>query len=82
MARPPKNKSLLMDVPLRIMLTADQKRLVDDAAKRIQSDVAAWLRPILLRAAEDVLARTGSAHPRDATKNGERGFRSRQARSA
>ena len=50
--RPPKDKDLLMDVPLRIMLTATQKALIEEAARMSGDDVAAWARPILLRAAK------------------------------
>jgi uncharacterized protein (DUF1778 family) len=57
MARPPKDKRLLMNVPLRIMLTAEQKRLIDHAASLEGSDVAAWLRPLLIRAARDRIER-------------------------
>jgi len=53
MGRPKKEKSLLMNVPLRIMLTAEQKSLIEEAAKLDQADMTAWSRPILIRAAHD-----------------------------
>jgi len=47
-----------MNVPLRIMLTAEQKRLIEEAAKLDQADMTAWVRPILLRAAHDRIVRS------------------------
>jgi len=52
MARPPKDPSERKSVDLRIPLTEEQKRLVSEAASADQADVAAWVRPILLLAAE------------------------------
>jgi uncharacterized protein (DUF1778 family) len=57
MARPPKDKRLLMNVPLRIMLTAEQKAMIERAAKLDQMDMTAWVRPVLLQAAEERIAR-------------------------
>lgn len=57
MARPPKDKRLLMRSSIRIPLTDDQKKLLEEAAHLDQSDLAAWVRPVLLRAAEERLAR-------------------------
>jgi hypothetical protein len=57
MARPRKDKRLLMKASVRIMLTAEQKKLIEEAALIDQSDMTAWMRPILLRAAEDRIAR-------------------------
>jgi len=51
MGRPPKNKAERKNVDLRIPVTADQKELVAEAARREGADMAAWARPILLRAA-------------------------------
>jgi hypothetical protein len=56
MARPPKDKHLLMNVALRIMLTAEQKALIEEAARQDHLDMTAWARPILLRAAKERLA--------------------------
>jgi hypothetical protein len=56
MARPPKDKRLLMNVYLRIPLTADQKRLVEEAARLDFSDVTPWVRALLVRAASERVA--------------------------
>ena len=55
MARPPKDPRLLMNVPLRIMLTEAQRELIGRAAGLYGGDIAAWARPILLRAAQAAL---------------------------
>jgi hypothetical protein len=52
MARPRKNPSQRKDVDVRIPMTEDQKRLVAKAAEESDMDLAAWARPILLRAAQ------------------------------
>lgn len=52
MARPPKDPALRMDQDLRIPVTADQKKLIVDAAAADQTDMTAWIRPIVLRAAQ------------------------------
>jgi hypothetical protein len=57
MARPPKDPSERKDVDLRIPMTEAQKRIVSEAASADQSDVAAWVRPIVLMAAERRLKR-------------------------
>lgn len=64
MARPPKDPRLLMIVPLRIMLTGEQRDLVGKAAAAYGGDVSAWARPILLRAAEAALAKATKARHR------------------
>jgi len=51
MARPKKDSQLLMNIPLRIMLTLDQRELIEQAAKTDGMDMTAWARPILLQAA-------------------------------
>ena len=56
MARPTKDARLRKNVDLRIPLTVDQKRLIVEAATLADSDVATWLRPIVLRAASEMLA--------------------------
>jgi uncharacterized protein (DUF1778 family) len=63
MGRPPKDKSLLMNIPLRIMLTADQKNLIEEAAKLDGLDMTAWARPLLLKAAERAVARNRKGGP-------------------
>jgi uncharacterized protein (DUF1778 family) len=40
---------------MRITLTADQKELIQRAARAVGVDVAAWARPILLEAAKAVV---------------------------
>jgi len=50
--RPPKDKRLLMNIPLRIMLTAEQRDLIEEAAKNVGADMTAWARPILIREAK------------------------------
>jgi hypothetical protein len=49
--RPPKDKALLLSESMRITLTVDQKELIERAARSEGLDMAAWARPILLRAA-------------------------------
>jgi uncharacterized protein (DUF1778 family) len=56
MARPPKAAHLRKDVDLRIPLTVDQKRLIAEAAMLAESDVATWLRPIILQVASKKVA--------------------------
>ena len=53
--RPAKPDDDRKDVDLRIPVTADQKELVAEAARHVGEDMAAWARPILLRAAQQVL---------------------------
>jgi hypothetical protein len=60
MGRPPKDDALKMTIPLRIMLTADQKNLIGEAARLEGVDMTAWARPILLQAARQ---RVGPAAP-------------------
>jgi uncharacterized protein (DUF1778 family) len=57
MARPKKDKDDLKNVPLRIMLTADQKELIDEAAAAMKMETSTWARPILLTAAEGATAK-------------------------
>jgi uncharacterized protein (DUF1778 family) len=61
MGRPPKDKRLLMNVPLRIMLTTDQKDLIEQAAAAEGLDMTAWARPILLRAAQEKVKSGGKS---------------------
>ena len=51
MARPPKDPALRMDTDLRVPVTANQKKVISEAAAADQTDVAAWIRPILMSAA-------------------------------
>jgi hypothetical protein len=57
MARPFKPKDQLMNADLRIPVTADQKQRVMEAAQMDGSEVAAWLRPVILRAVDERLAK-------------------------
>ena len=57
MARPRKSGNLLMNVPFRIMLTAEQKQVIDEAARLDGFDTSSWARPILLDAARSVIAK-------------------------
>ena len=59
MGRPPKNKRLLMNIPLRIMLTAEQKAIIEQAAAADGLDMTAWARPLLLQAAQERVAKSG-----------------------
>jgi uncharacterized protein (DUF1778 family) len=56
MARPRKEKRLLMSAQVRIPLTEEQKRLIEQAASLEHSDLTAWMRPILLQAATKRIA--------------------------
>jgi uncharacterized protein (DUF1778 family) len=53
--RPPKKKAERKNVDLRIPVTADQKELVSKAVELQRVDMATWARPLLLRAAQDVV---------------------------
>ena len=64
MARPKKDARLLMTIPLRIMLTADQRELIERAAKGAGVDMTAWARPILLEAAKREVARSDTGKAR------------------
>jgi len=57
MARPHKDVRFLKNVDLRIPLTVEQKRLIQEAASLDQADMAAWVRPLLIQAAKDRVAR-------------------------
>lgn len=52
MARPPKDPALKMSVDLRIPVTEEQKAMIVQAATNNQSDLASWVRPILIAAAQ------------------------------
>jgi hypothetical protein len=58
MGRPPKDKALLLSQSMRITLTAEQKQLIERAAKSAGVDMAAWARPILVQAAKAHLGDT------------------------
>jgi len=56
MARPKKDPSLLMDVDIRIPVTREQKAMIFNAAVLSQSELAAWVRPIILRLARKAIS--------------------------
>ena len=64
MARPKKEERLLLTIPLRIMLTAEQRELIERAASASGSDMTAWARPILLTAARRDLGTAKSVKER------------------
>lgn len=53
--RPKKDKEMLMNMPLRIMLTAAQKEQINEAAKQESEEMSAWARRILLQEAAKAL---------------------------
>jgi uncharacterized protein (DUF1778 family) len=57
MARPKKNPDSLLDAELRIRVTAEQHRLIMKAVELEQSEMSAWARPILIKAATDRIDR-------------------------
>jgi uncharacterized protein (DUF1778 family) len=57
MVRPTKKPSQRKDDDLRIPMTAGQKHLIKAAAELMNLEMAAWARPLLIRAAESVLKR-------------------------
>jgi uncharacterized protein (DUF1778 family) len=71
MARPRKEPRLRKDADLRIPLTAEQKELIAQAAALDQSDMAAWVRPLLIQAAQLRVARQ-SVNQQPVTQPGAR----------
>jgi len=55
--RPTKEPGQKMDIPLRIMLTAEQNQLIRDAARQAGTDVSTWARPILLATAHAITSK-------------------------
>lgn len=53
MARPKKPKDDLLNDQLRIPLTADQKRLIAEAAALSALEMTAWARSVLVRIASE-----------------------------
>jgi hypothetical protein len=60
MGRPPKKPGLRMDTDLRIPVTSEQKQLIGEALVDEPNGLAAWARGVLLKAAEDRIARRRS----------------------
>jgi uncharacterized protein (DUF1778 family) len=55
MARPPKKPSDVKSVDIRIPLTEEQKQLIVTAAASENADVASWVRPIVIDAAQKLI---------------------------
>jgi hypothetical protein len=64
MGRPLKEKSQLMNRPLRIMLTAEQDELIRRAAELDGLDMTAWARPLLLQTARERVGKAKSEKKR------------------
>jgi uncharacterized protein (DUF1778 family) len=58
MARPRKNPAERKDYHLRVPLNADQRALIEDAAKLEGEDKAGWARAVLLTAAKRRIGKT------------------------
>jgi hypothetical protein len=52
MPRPKKDPAMRMDTDLRVPMTAEQKKLLDEATKDEPQGKAAWARIVLIQAAE------------------------------
>ena len=63
MARPPKKPADRKAYHLRVPLAANQRTLIEEAARLAEADKAAWARALLLQAARQQLAQrqTGPA---------------------
>ena len=59
-----------MDTDLRIPLTSEQKALIDQATADMPEGKAAWARAILLREAQDQIARGAGAKGRGKAARG------------
>lgn len=55
MARPLKDKESLMNVRVSVMVTAEQRALLDGAAAASMMDLSAWVRAVLLEAAKKTI---------------------------
>lgn len=53
MARPPKKAALRMDKDIRVPVTADQKKIIEKAVADEPAGMAAWVRQVVLKAAEE-----------------------------
>ena len=60
MGRPPKKEADRKDVDLRIPVTAAQKARIVEAVALDGADMAGWARAVLLKAAENRLAKQAS----------------------
>jgi hypothetical protein len=61
MARPKKDPAMRMDTDIRIPVTEEQKRLIQDAVADDPAGMAAWARIVLLHAARRKIAEKGKA---------------------
>jgi hypothetical protein len=61
MARPKKAAELRMGTDLRIPVTAEQKRLIQEALADDPGGLAAWARQVLLQAAQARIAQSKAA---------------------
>jgi hypothetical protein len=61
MARPPKKPADRKAYHLRVPLAANQRTLIEEAARLADADKAAWARAILLEAARKRLAKRKTA---------------------
>ena len=64
MGRPKKDKSLLKNRYLRIMLTAEQDELIRKAATLEGIEITAWARPMLVEAARERIAKAERNRPK------------------
>jgi len=60
MARPRKDPTERKDSILRIPLTEDQLRLIVEAAKLDGAETATWVRPLIVKAAEQRIRKEAS----------------------
>jgi len=61
--RPKKDKSQLHNLPLRVMVTASQKALIDEAVGLEGADFSDWARSVLVRTAQERIARDRARTP-------------------
>jgi uncharacterized protein (DUF1778 family) len=64
MARPPKDKADLMNVPFRVMLTAEQRELIGHAASAMGQEASTWARSVLLLAALEIARKEPVTKPK------------------
>jgi hypothetical protein len=53
MARPIKKASLRMNKDIRVPVTAEQKKIIEKAVANEPAGMAAWVREVVLKAAEE-----------------------------
>jgi uncharacterized protein (DUF1778 family) len=57
MGRPIKKDALRMDKDIRVPVTADQKKIIEKAVANEPQGMAAWVRQVVLKAAEEKINR-------------------------